>query len=74
MAVSPPLGIPILHPATGKEIRPQVACDRCSLGVMDATNPHLYGECGCGCHDRPYHADHDAHLLVAFVALVLWLV
>jgi hypothetical protein len=41
---------------------------------MDATNPHLYGECGCGCHDRPYHADHDAHLLVAFVALVLWLV
>ena len=26
------------------------ACDRCTLGVMDTTNPHLYGLCDCPCH------------------------
>lgn len=26
------------------------ACDRCTVGVMDATNPHLWGECDCECH------------------------
>lgn len=30
---------------------PQVpACDRCTQGVMDATNPHMLGECECECH------------------------
>ena len=31
------------------------ACDRCSQGVMDSTNPHLLGTCSCECHaaDRP---------------------
>jgi hypothetical protein len=30
---------------------PQVpACDRCSQGVMDSTNPHLLGTCDCDCH------------------------
>jgi len=28
----------------------QVACDRCTQGVMDATNPHLLGTCSCPCH------------------------
>lgn len=28
----------------------QVACDRCTQGVMDATNPHLRGLCQCPCH------------------------
>lgn len=27
------------------------ACDRCSQGVIDATDPHLWGECDCECHD-----------------------
>ncbi len=27
------------------------ACDRCTLGVMDATNPHLLGTCPCACHE-----------------------
>jgi hypothetical protein len=26
------------------------ACDRCSQGVMDATNDHLRGLCPCACH------------------------
>lgn len=26
------------------------ACDRCTLGVMDATNSHYLGLCGCECH------------------------
>lgn len=26
------------------------ACDRCSVGVMDATNPHVTGACRCKCH------------------------
>jgi hypothetical protein len=29
----------------------QTACDRCTQGVMDSTNPHLYGTCGCACHE-----------------------
>jgi hypothetical protein len=29
---------------------PQVACDRCTFGVMDSTNPHLLGTCTCPCH------------------------
>jgi hypothetical protein len=28
----------------------QTACDRCTLGVMDADNPHLHGLCECECH------------------------
>lgn len=27
------------------------ACDRCSQGVMDATNSHYLGLCECECHD-----------------------
>jgi hypothetical protein len=27
------------------------ACDRCTQGVMDSTNPHLLGVCTCECHD-----------------------
>ena len=31
--------------------KPQVpACDNCAVGVMDATNPHLWGDCKCFCH------------------------
>lgn len=30
--------------------RVQVACERCSVGVMDSTNPHLLGTCSCPCH------------------------
>ena len=31
--------------------KPQTpACDRCTVGVMDATNPHLWGDCPCPCH------------------------
>ncbi len=26
------------------------ACDRCTQGVMDATNDHLLGLCDCECH------------------------
>lgn len=26
------------------------ACDRCTQGVMDATNDHLRGVCQCPCH------------------------
>lgn len=26
------------------------ACDRCTQGVMDATNDHLLGRCRCECH------------------------
>jgi hypothetical protein len=33
----------------------QVACDRCSQGVMDATTPHMLGTCPCSCHLRPGH-------------------
>jgi hypothetical protein len=28
----------------------QRACDRCTQGVMDANNPHLWGACLCPCH------------------------
>lgn len=24
--------------------------DRCAVGVIDSTNPHLTGECPCDCH------------------------
>jgi hypothetical protein len=27
-------------------------CPRCSVGVMDVDNPHLTGQCACGCHRR----------------------
>ena len=33
--------------------RIQVACDRCTQGVMDSTNPHLNGACKCQCHEAP---------------------
>lgn len=29
---------------------PQKACDKCTLGVMDNLNPHLWNECLCECH------------------------
>jgi hypothetical protein len=39
------------HHTTGKPIELQIpACDSCTQGVMDADNPHLYGDCGCRCH------------------------
>ncbi|MGE0155312.1 MAG: hypothetical protein AB7R90_22045 [Reyranellaceae bacterium] len=39
----------------------QRACDRCTLGVMDADNPHLHGRCACPCHlERLAAALHDA--------------
>lgn len=28
----------------------QVACDICTLGVMDGDNPHFHGKCNCECH------------------------
>ena len=28
----------------------QAACDECSAGVMDITNPHWLGNCSCKCH------------------------
>lgn len=31
----------------------QLACDRCTQGVMDSTNPHLLGTCACPCHQDP---------------------
>ncbi len=31
----------------------QTACDECSLGVMDAENPHRNGFCRCACHAEP---------------------
>jgi hypothetical protein len=40
---------------TGKR---QIACDRCTQGVMDADQPgwpgndHLYGRCTCDCHQE----------------------
>lgn len=36
----------------------QIACDACTVGVMDEGNPHLRGRCACPCHDRrkPYTA------------------
>lgn len=30
----------------------QMACDRCSQGVMDSDNPHLHGICQCNCHRK----------------------
>lgn len=42
----------------------QLACDRCTQGVMDATNPHLHGTCPCPCHDSRVRAqDVDAELI-----------
>jgi hypothetical protein len=31
---------------------PQVACDRCSQGVMDTTNDHWLRLCRCECHSQ----------------------
>jgi len=28
------------------------ACDKCTQGVMDATNNHYLGLCACECHDN----------------------
>jgi hypothetical protein len=34
-----------------RQTMPQTpACDRCSQGVMDEANPHMWGECDCACH------------------------
>jgi hypothetical protein len=40
-------------PLSSKRGTIQVACDRCTQGVMDSTNPHLLGTCPCSCHLRP---------------------
>lgn len=29
---------------------PQKACNKCTLGVMDGNNPHLWNKCFCECH------------------------
>jgi hypothetical protein len=39
-----------LRPSAVGASMPQLACDRCSYGVMDSTNPHLLGTCSCECH------------------------
>lgn len=39
----------------GKEI--QLACDKCTVGVMDGDNPHLTGRCSCDCHTEPEHVN-----------------
>lgn len=28
------------------------ACDLCTVGIMDQSNPHLHGLCKCRCHVR----------------------
>jgi len=28
------------------------ACDKCTQGVMDATNSHYLGLCSCECHNE----------------------
>lgn len=28
------------------------ACDSCTVGIMDQSNPHLHGRCTCSCHVR----------------------
>lgn len=33
-----------------REGRIQTACDHCTQGVMDSTNPHMWGACNCRCH------------------------
>lgn len=41
------------EPKTVQTVEPslvQIACDSCTLGVMDADNPHLTGKCNCKCH------------------------
>lgn len=38
---------------TGLVVKPQIACDRCTQGVMDSTNDHLLGKCSCKCHGNP---------------------
>lgn len=30
----------------------QIACDKCTVGVMDQSNPHLHGKCNCECHSN----------------------
>jgi hypothetical protein len=49
-------------PTAGLRPVPQVAaCDRCSQGVMDAENPHLWGGCMCHCHQAiPSFADRQS--------------
>lgn len=43
------------------------ACDRCSVGVMDATNPHYLGTCACACHGAGAPFDYTEHTpLLAF--------
>jgi len=37
------------------------ACDRCTLGVMDATNSHYLGTCTCECHESRATGPEDAH-------------
>lgn len=42
----------------------QVACDRCTNGVLDQDNPHLHGRCSCECHrqreSEPQKGEGDA--------------
>lgn len=47
------IGMPSEPP---KETCPPIqvpACDECSVGVMDMTNPHRLGTCSCKCHKAP---------------------
>ena len=37
---------------TGRQPK-QWACERCTYGVMDKSNPHLWGRCTCSCHVKP---------------------
>lgn len=34
------------------------ACDRCTQGVMDATNSHYLGVCSCPCHTKSGLTEH----------------
>jgi hypothetical protein len=35
---------------SSRQVVIQVACGRCTQGVMDADNPHYGGRCTCPCH------------------------
>jgi hypothetical protein len=38
-------------PREARRVQPQsAACDRCSQGVMDSENSHMWGRCPCECH------------------------
>jgi protein gp37 len=43
---------PLLGPVRLRSWLVQTACDKCTQGVMDATNDHLHGRCRHRCHPR----------------------